>query len=121
MGIDFFKDLMINTAISSEIPLKLPDIRKSFRIPVIGQVDMVLKNITMYGADVGSSYVKMEGRDGVVFDVSGITASLSMDWEYSYTGWLLPMDVSDGGSSSVLVWDCRLSVLVLVLNDLCNR
>ena len=37
-GVDFAKDVLINKAVSTIIPLELPDIEKSVKIPLIGKV-----------------------------------------------------------------------------------
>ncbi|KAL0443323.1 UNVERIFIED_CONTAM: putative BPI/LBP family protein [Sesamum latifolium] len=68
-GLEFLKDLLIEKAESSLVPLELPKIEN--------------------------------GDSGIVIDVSGATANLSMNWEYSYSTWLLPITVSDKGSATV--------------------
>ncbi|OMP09524.1 hypothetical protein COLO4_05388 [Corchorus olitorius] len=102
-GLDFIKDLLISKAISSIIPLQLPaTIEKSARIPFLGSVDMVISNVTIYKIDVMSSYVK-PGNSGIVIVASGTTCNLTMNWHYSYNSWLLPIEISDGGSASIEV------------------
>lgn len=101
-GLDFVKSVLISKAISSIIPLKLKDIEKSKKIPVVGKVQMLLSNITIYNVNIDTSYAKI-GDTGVVLVASGATANLSMNWKYSYGTWLLPIAVSDSGNASVLV------------------
>ncbi|XVF81535.1 hypothetical protein PTKIN_Ptkin15bG0162800 [Pterospermum kingtungense] len=102
-GLDFIKDLLINKAISSFIPLQLPaTIEKSARIPFLGNVHMVVSNVTIYKIDVLSSYVK-PGDTGIVIVASGTTCNLTMNWHYSYSSWLFPIEISDGGRASVQV------------------
>ncbi|KAL9348506.1 hypothetical protein Peur_059872 [Populus x canadensis] len=36
-GVDFAEDVLINKAVSTIIPLQLPDIKKSVKIPLIGK------------------------------------------------------------------------------------
>ncbi|KAL5548493.1 hypothetical protein UlMin_003724 [Ulmus minor] len=64
-GLDFAKDLLVEKAISSIIPLQLPQIEKYVKIPVVGRVQFVLSNIPIYRVDVPSSYVE-NGETGVV-------------------------------------------------------
>lgn len=99
-GLDFTKDLLIEKAVSSIIPLQLPQIEKSVKIPLLGQVDVALSNITIYSVDIASSYVET-GDSGIALVASGATANLSMDWQYSYTTWLF--EVSDNGAASIQV------------------
>ncbi|KAB1208762.1 hypothetical protein CJ030_MR6G024798 [Morella rubra] len=99
-GLDFLKDLLIDNAISSIIPLQLPNIEKSLKIPFVGTVYMVLSNSTIYEIDVSESFVK-PGDTGIVIIASGATCNLSMKWYYSYSTWLVPVQISDTGSASV--------------------
>ena len=101
-GLDFVKYLLIDKAISSIVPLKLPKIEKSVKIPFVGNVHMVLSNTKIYQIDVSESYVKL-GDAGITIIVSGATCNLSMDWYYSYNTWLVPVEISDRGSASVQV------------------
>ncbi|KAL3851170.1 hypothetical protein ACJIZ3_013052 [Penstemon smallii] len=115
-GLEFLKDLLIEKAESSLVPLELPKIEKSVKIPIIGSVQMVLSNITIEKIHVTSSTVKT-GDTGILIDVSGATANLSMNWKYSYSTWLLPISVSDKGSATVQVEGLDIG-LTLSLNTL---
>ena len=99
-GLDFGKDLVIKKAISSIIPLQLPQIEKHVKVPLIGKVHVILSNITIYSVDVPSSYVET-GETGIVLIASGATAKLSMNWKYSYSNWFFK--ISDSGKASVQV------------------
>uniref|UniRef100_A0A1J3J382 Putative BPI/LBP family protein n=1 Tax=Noccaea caerulescens TaxID=107243 RepID=A0A1J3J382_NOCCA len=101
-GLDFVKNLLVNKAIASIIPLQIPRIEKSVRIPFLGGIDVVVSNLTIYELDVASSYVKL-GETGVVIVASGTTCNLSMNWHYSYTTWLAPIEIADQGIASVQV------------------
>ncbi|KAL6999995.1 hypothetical protein U1Q18_001145, partial [Sarracenia purpurea var. burkii] len=101
-GLDFVKDLLVTKAISSLTPLKLPQIEKKLKIPVVGNVRVVLSDIIIYRVDVSSSHVK-PGDTGVVIVASGTTCNLTMNWYYSYSTWFVPVKVSDSGSASVQV------------------
>lgn len=101
-GLDFAKDVLIAKAVSSIVPLQLPDIEKSVKIPVVGKVHILLSNITIYHVDVASSYVHT-GETGIVLVASGATANLSMAWQYSYRTWLVPIAITDDGGASVQV------------------
>lgn len=101
-GLDFAKDLLIHRAVYSIIPLQLPQIEKYLKIPVVGRVHVVLSNISIDGVEVDYSFVKT-GEEGIVLIASGATANLSMNWQYSYSTWLVPIPISDEGSASVQV------------------
>ncbi|CAA3032502.1 BPI LBP family At1g04970 [Olea europaea subsp. europaea] len=101
-GLDFLKDMLIEEAESSFVPLELPEIEKSVKIPVVGKVKIVLSNITIQRVHVINSTVKT-GDTGIVISVYGGSANLSMNWKYSYSTWLLPITISDEGSATVEV------------------
>ncbi|XP_010457566.1 PREDICTED: putative BPI/LBP family protein At1g04970 isoform X2 [Camelina sativa] len=101
-GLDFVKNLLVNKAIASIIPLQIPRIEKYMRIPFLGGIDVVVSNLTIYELDVASSYVKL-GDTGVVILASGTTCDLSMNWHYSYSTWFPPIEISDQGIASVQV------------------
>ncbi|RDY10390.1 putative BPI/LBP family protein, partial [Mucuna pruriens] len=101
-GLDFVKEMLVKKAISSMISLRLPNIEKTAKIPVVGNVYMVLSNITIYHIDVPSSHVK-PGEAGISIIASGVTCNLSMNWYYSYSTWLVPVEISDKGIAEVQV------------------
>ncbi|XP_054797834.1 putative BPI/LBP family protein At1g04970 [Prosopis cineraria] len=115
-GLDFLKDLLVNKAISSMIPLRLPKIEKTVKIPVVGNVFMVLSNITLYQIDVPSSNIN-PGEDGISIITSGTTCILSMNWYYSYSTWLVPVDITDKGSASVQVEDMEIRLTLGMENQ----
>ncbi|XP_019183551.1 PREDICTED: putative BPI/LBP family protein At1g04970 [Ipomoea nil] len=100
-GLNFAKNILVETAESSLVPLELPDIKKSVDIPVVGKVEMTLSNVVINTIDVVSSTIKT-GDSGILIAVSGATANLTMNWRYSYKTWLLPV-ISDEGKASVQV------------------
>ncbi|CAN4103972.1 unnamed protein product [Withania somnifera] len=87
---------------TSLVPLDLPNIEKAKHIPIIGSVRMVLSNISINNIHVIDSTVKA-GNTGVVFSVSGAYANMTMNWEYSYSSWLIPIPVTDSGEASIQV------------------
>lgn len=98
-GIDFAKDMLIKKAVSSMIPLQLPDIEKYVKIPLLGRVHVVLSNITINSVIAPSSVET--GATGIVLLASGATADLTMNWRYSYKSWIVV--ISDSGDASVKV------------------
>lgn len=101
-GLDFLKNLLIEKAESSLIPLELPRIEKFVKIPILGNVEAVLSNITIERIHVTKSTLQT-GDTRIVMDISGAFANLTMNWKYSYTTWLLPISVSDQGTATVQV------------------
>ncbi|KZV56383.1 BPI/LBP family protein-like [Dorcoceras hygrometricum] len=101
-GLDFLKNLLIEKAESSFVPLELPRIEKLVKIPILGNVEAVLSNITIERIQVTNSTLRT-GETGIVMGVSGAFANLTMNWKYSYTSWLLPISISDQGTATVQV------------------
>lgn len=100
-GLDFLKELLIEKAEYEIVPLELPDIEKSVGVPIIGTVKMAATSITIQTIHVTSSTLRA-GDTGIVIDVSGATANLSMSWEYSYSTWWFVL--SDKGNATVQVF-----------------
>ncbi|KAK3404407.1 hypothetical protein EUGRSUZ_K00725 [Eucalyptus grandis] len=116
-GLDFVKDLLVTKAIASAVPLRLPDIEKSQKIPFVGNVEMVLSDITIYEIGVSSSHLR-PGDSGVALVASGTTCNLSMNWFYSYKNtWLVPVEVSDKGGASVQVEGMEVGLTVGLENQ----
>ncbi|XP_074583696.1 putative BPI/LBP family protein At1g04970 isoform X2 [Curcuma longa] len=114
-GLVFAKDLLVERAVDSLTLLRLPDIEKDVRIPVVGVVHMVASNITLSSINVSSSTVK-PGESGIVIVASGASASLSFDWFYSYSTWLVPIKVSDKGTASVQVEGLQVGLTITLDN-----
>ncbi|KAJ0965182.1 hypothetical protein J5N97_026320 [Dioscorea zingiberensis] len=115
-GLVFVKDLLIENAIQTLTSLTLPDIHQSKKIPLIGGVSASLTNITVYHIDVPCSTLQT-GESGVVVAASGVTVELSMNWKYSYSTWLLPIEISDEGTASVKVEGMEVGLTINVENQ----
>lgn len=99
-GLNFIKDFLIEKAISTIIPLRLPDIEKTVNIVLIGKVHIVLSDIIISSVEVESSNIRI-GETGVNIVVTKATANMSMNWQYTYSTWLF--EISDEGDASVQV------------------
>ncbi|KAK9072257.1 hypothetical protein SSX86_008690 [Deinandra increscens subsp. villosa] len=113
-GLQFAKNLLINTAISSLIPLQLPQIEQRVQIPLVGKVRMILSDIVIYEVNVSSSIVQ-PGETGVTIVASGATAGLRFDWSYSYSTWLF--EFSDSGVASVQVEGMEIGMTLGLYNQ----
>ncbi|CAN6479173.1 unnamed protein product [Victoria cruziana] len=116
-GLDFAKDVLIREAVGSLTPLRLPDISRSFRIPFVGGVEAVFSAITLSHLNLSSSSSGAHlGDTGVVIVVTGATANITMNWRYTYSSWLIPIDVSDEGSASVRVEGMQAGITLRIEN-----
>ncbi|KAM1239167.1 hypothetical protein ACFX2J_044649 [Malus domestica] len=108
-GFDLLKDLLVTQAVSFIIPHQLPKISKSKRIRFLGNVNVVLSNVTIYEIDVGPSHFEL-GDDGIAVIDSGVTCNLNMNCQYYDSTWIAPVVVSDEGRASIqfsMSWNCR--------------
>ncbi|KAH7674188.1 lipopolysaccharide-binding protein [Dioscorea alata] len=115
-GLIFAKDLLIENAIQTLTALTLPDIHQSKKIPLIGSVSASLTNITVYHIDVPCSTIQ-PGESGIAIAASRATVDLSMNWEYSYSTWLIPIPISDKGTASVKVKGMEVGLTVNIQNQ----
>ncbi|CAI9088321.1 OLC1v1022624C1 [Oldenlandia corymbosa var. corymbosa] len=115
-GLAFMKDLLIEKAETSLVPLELHKIEKGVKIPLIGRVHMEASNITIYKIHVTNSTVRI-GESGIVIDVSGATANLTMNWSYSYSTWFVPIAISDKGEATVEVEGMEVGLTLGLKNE----
>ncbi|KAG7024940.1 putative BPI/LBP family protein, partial [Cucurbita argyrosperma subsp. argyrosperma] len=108
-GLNFIKDFLIDKAVSTIIPLRLPDIEKTVNIALIGKVHIVLSDIIIGSVEVESSHIRI-GDTGVNIVAAKATANMSMKWQYTYNTWLF--EISDEGDASV-------QVIQLLCNAIC--
>ena len=108
-GLNFIKDFLIEKAVSTIIPLHLPDMEKTVNIVLIGKVHVVLSEIIIGSFEVESSDIRI-GETGVNIVVTKATANMSMKWRYTYNTWLF--EISDEGDATV-------QVIQLLTNAIC--
>ncbi|XP_031492823.1 putative BPI/LBP family protein At1g04970 [Nymphaea colorata] len=116
-GLDFAKEVLIREAVSSLTALHLPDISRSFRIPFVGGVEAVFSCIILSHLNLSSSSSGAHpGDTGIAIIVTGATANITMKWRYTYSSWLIPVDVSDEGSASVRVEGMQAGITLRIEN-----
>ncbi|KAJ4811161.1 lipid-binding serum glycoprotein family protein [Rhynchospora pubera] len=115
-GLSFAKDLIISQAVDSFVPIRIPDIKKSVRIPLVGEVHMTVSNVTIEAVNVSASdSTAAAGESGIVIVASGASAKLSLKWSYWYDSWFVT--VSDEGIASVQVEGMELGLTVGMKNE----
>ncbi|KAI5674749.1 hypothetical protein M9H77_15113 [Catharanthus roseus] len=116
-GLDFLvKELLIDKAKTSMLPIEFPNIEKHVKIPVIGNVYMEASNMTLYSLDITSSTAKI-GDTGIVISATAATANLSLNWKYSYSSWLFPVPIGDKGEASVQVQGLDIGLTIGLKNE----
>jgi hypothetical protein len=98
-GLDFAKDLLVSRAVATLTPLSVPDIERTMST-VVGTVRMAASGIVLDGLAVTNSTVAV-GDTGVVVAASLASANLTMEWNYSYSAWIVT--ISDSGNASIQV------------------
>jgi hypothetical protein len=98
-GLDFAKDLLVSRAVATLTPLNVPDIQKTMST-VVGTVRVAASGIVLNGLAVTNSTVAI-GDTGVVVAASLARANLTMEWNYSYSAWIVT--ISDSGNASIQV------------------
>lgn len=110
-GLEFAKNFLIEKALSSMIPLQLSDFEKKVKIPAIGQVQILLSDITLYSFEIASSDVET-GEGDIVFVAKDAAGNLSMNWAYSYRPRFVPIAISDDGDALVQVEGIKVEIAV---------
>lgn len=115
-GLAFAKDVLIEEAVRSLTPLRLPGVEKAVRVPFLGSLRIAASNITLFHLDVGDDSAVRPGDSALVVVASGISANLSMDWSYSYDSWIFPIEISDSGTASILVQGMEVGITMKIKN-----
>ncbi|TVU11459.1 hypothetical protein EJB05_45045 [Eragrostis curvula] len=115
-GLVFAKDVLIEQAVRSLTPLRLPGVEKAMRVPFLGGVRVAASNITLFHLDVGENSTIYPGKSSLVVVASGITANLSMNWSYCYDSWLFPLEIADSGTASILVQGMEVGITMAIKN-----
>ncbi|KAL6596647.1 hypothetical protein ACP70R_047290 [Stipagrostis hirtigluma subsp. patula] len=116
-GLAFAKDVLIEEAVRSLTPLRLPGVEKAMRVPFLGGVRVAASNITLFHLDVGDDSTIYPGDSGLVVVASGITANISMDWSYCYDSWFFPIEIADSGTASILVQGMEVGITMVIKNS----
>ncbi|KAF3331069.1 putative BPI/LBP family protein [Carex littledalei] len=115
-GLSFAKDLLISQAVDSFVPIRLPVIEKSVRIPFVGEVHMKVSNVTIEAVNVSASDSRAAaGESGIVVVASGASAKLNLKWSYWYDSWFVT--VSDEGLASVQVEGMEIGFTISMKNE----
>ncbi|KAK3132284.1 hypothetical protein QOZ80_6AG0518910 [Eleusine coracana subsp. coracana] len=116
-GLAFAKDVLIEQAVRSLTPLRLPGLEKAVRVPFLGGVRVAASNITLFHLEVGGNSTIYPGDSSLVVVASGITANLSMHWSYRYDSWLFPLEITDSGTASILVQGMEVGITMVMKNS----
>jgi len=78
----YMKDQMLPYAEKSALSAVIPDLTEQASIPVVGKVDLTLKNIKLNRLALNKSYVELEAGNkiGVIF--SGLSMDVTLNWHY---------------------------------------
>ncbi|EER99078.1 hypothetical protein BDA96_02G255100 [Sorghum bicolor] len=112
-GLDFAKDLLVSRAVATLTPLNVPDIQKTMST-VVGTVRVAASGIVLNGLAVTNSTVAI-GDTGVVVAASLARANLTMEWNYSYSAWIVT--ISDSGNASIQVEGMEVGVSMVMKNQ----
>lgn len=111
-GLDFAKDLLVSHAAATLTPLSVPDMEKTVST-VVGTVNMAASGIVLHGLNVTNSTISV-GDTGVLVAASLASANLTMEWNYSYSAWVVA--ISDSGNASIKVEGMEVGVSIGMKN-----
>ncbi|KAH9299386.1 hypothetical protein KI387_031068, partial [Taxus chinensis] len=101
-GLNYARELLVDEALQSLIPLRIPDMKKSVKVPYILDFKAKLYDAAVANISVPSSSVHL-GKIGINIIASQVQLNLTMKWRYSYTTGFIPFTVSDKGRAFVQV------------------
>ncbi|GLJ47030.1 hypothetical protein SUGI_0992880 [Cryptomeria japonica] len=101
-GLNYARDLLVDQALQSLVPLRIPDMQKTVKIRYILDLKAKLYDARIANISVPASKIIL-GKTGISIIASQVQVNLSMKWKYSYKTGLIPITVSDKGRAFVQV------------------
>jgi len=85
---------MLPVAESAALQAEIPDMEESTHVPVVGKVEVSLKDMKLNMLNVSNSSVVLSNGNAIAVTVSGITIDATLKWHYREHAW---PHISDSG------------------------
>lgn len=112
-GLDYLRTIGVELLQQALSSLKIPDITGSTGTP-IGTIDYQLTDIQLTGTNLGTSAIAIVPGSGLALTLSGVGASVHLNWHYKMKDW---PHTSDGGSADVKVSSTSASASIAVTDQ----
>jgi len=94
-ALSYLKDQMLPAAEAAALSATIPDMSSRTSVPVVGDVDVTMKNMKLNRLNVGSSSIDLNSGNAVSVSISDLSMDLTLNWHYRECSW---PHVSDSGS-----------------------
>lgn len=94
-ALTYLKDVALPIAEAAALTADIPDMTENVHVPVIGHVDLTLKNMKINRLSVKNSSVILHPSNGISVSVTGLDLDITLDWHYRESSW---PHIADSGS-----------------------
>jgi len=99
-ALDYLKDEMLPVAEAAALTAVIPDMTENVNVPVVGEVDMTLKNMKINRLSVQNSSVLLNSGNSISVGFTGLDLDITLDWHYRESHWPHLADSGSGEGST---------------------
>jgi len=93
-ALNYLKDEMLPVAEQAALSAEIPDMTEPVHVPVVGKVDMSLKDAKINYLNVSESSIVLNSGNAIAIKVSGLEIDVTLKWHYREKSW---PHISDSG------------------------
>jgi len=113
-ALTYLKDVALPVAEAAALAAVIPDMTENVHVPVVGYVDLTLKNMKINRLSVKNSSVILTPSNGISVSVTGLDLDITLDWHYRESSW---PHIADSGSGEGSTTSASASVSFIVGSD----
>jgi len=94
-ALTYFKDQLLPLAEQAALTSVIPDMTERVHVPVVGGVDLTLKNMKLNRLSVQNSSIILNSGNSIAVGIVGLNVDITLNWHYREVNW---PHISDSGS-----------------------
>jgi len=94
-ALSYLKDEAIPLAEAAALAAEIPEMTETVHVPVVGHVDLTLKNMKINRLSVQNSSIELNPSNSIGVSITGLDLDITLDWHYRESSW---PHISDSGS-----------------------
>jgi len=99
-ALSYMKDQMLPAAEQAALSAEIPDMDASGSVPVVGKVEIHLKDMKLERLAVGNSSITLNSGNAVGVTITGLNMDLKLAWHYRESSWPHISDSGHGTAST---------------------
>jgi len=113
-ALSYLKDQALPVAEKAALTAVIPDMTEEVHVPVVGEVELTLKNMKINRLNVLNSSILLNSGNIITVAFSGLNLDITLNWHYRESRW---PHIADSGSGEGSVASAAGVVSVLVSSD----